>query len=260
MTRRLGAVILLGAAAACFSADATGPAWQAPVAVTKAEDSRPLRVLFIGNSLTFYNDLPARTREIAAQDGALRVMETDAVVKGGASLQSHWNGVTARTRITAERWDYVVLQEGTTLYYDQPDSLVEVVRSFDHLVREAGARTVFYLTWPLQGTVPQDSFTRVVARMQDELHILVAPVGAAWQDALAANPSLQLYLPDGNHPSPVGTYLGACTMFATMFRRSPEGLAGLQAIGDTNVVTLTAPVALQLQQTAWAAAQPFLGP
>lgn len=257
---RRGFILSLCAAASCCSADSSGPVWQSPVPVTRSEDARPLRVLFIGNSLTYYNDLPARTREIAAHDAALRVMETVAVVKGGASLQSHWNGATARARITAERWDYVVLQEGTSLYYDDPDSLVEVVRGFDQLIRQAGARTVFYMTWPLAGTIPQDSLTRVASRLQQQLHVLVAPVGKAWGDALAGDPSLELYLPDGNHPAPTGTYLGACTMFATLFRRTPAGLAGLQAIGDTSVVTLTPQTALLLQQTAWTAAQPFLGP
>ena len=258
--RAIRALAVMGVlCSACFTNDApTGPEWQGPVPVTKAEDPRPLRVLFIGNSLTFYNDLPTRTTEIAARDPSLRTMEIEAVVKGGASLQSHWNGATARGRIAAGGWDYVVLQEGTDLYYSAPDSLVRVVGSFDALIRQTGARTVLYMTWPLAGTIPQDSITRVVNRVSDQLHVRVAPAGAAWQQALAANASLPLYLPDGNHPTPVGTYLAACTMFATLYRHSPQGLAGLAAVGDTNTVSLDSATARLLQQTAWTTTTPYL--
>jgi hypothetical protein len=58
----------------------------------------------------------------------------------------------------------------------------------------------------------------------DELEVLVAPVGAAWQNGMARDPQLDLWQADGIHPNREGTYLAACVFYATIYRQSPQGL------------------------------------
>ena len=53
---------------------------------------------------------------------------------------------------------------------------------------------------------------------------LVIPVGLAYEIAYAENPKIKLHHPDGTHPGMLGTYLGACTVFAMITNSSPEGL------------------------------------
>lgn len=245
-------------ASACGGSEAAGPQ-EALVPVTRSEDARPLRVLFIGNSLTFYNDLPTRTAEIALQDTLLRYPEAQSVTQGGATLGQLWVYTTARQQIETQRWDYVVLQEASAAILEYPETTEAYVRRFDTTARAAGARTVLFLTWTY-GDAPQlqDSVTHVYQRIAQHVGTLVAPVGVAWQEALRQRPTLPLYLPDLIHPAPVGTYLAACTMFAALYRHSPTGLAGLVAYGDTSEVALDSATATLLQSAAWQAAQPYL--
>ena len=261
MNRRL--LLVLAAATglgACADVGYGPPPAPPLVPVRRSEDARPLRVLFVGNSLTFYNDLPARTAEMAVQDTLLRYPDLRAVVRPGYSLRQHWFLGEARDSLLASRWDYVVLQEGSASILQAPETTTAYVARFDSLARTRGVRTVLYLTWTY-GELPlaaQDSVTQAYVAMANGLQALLAPVGIAWKQVRQLRPDLSLYLPDSIHPSPVGTYLAACTFVGTLYRRTPQGLAGLAAVGDTNTVFLDSATAALLQQTAWTATLPFL--
>src|SRR2546425_1054818 len=81
-----------------------------------------------------------------------------------------------------------------------------------------------------------------------ELDVLLAPVGVAWQNAFAADPSLVLHISDMSHPNPLGSYLAACVFFATFYGRSPVGLPNNYGLSDEE--------ALFLQLIAWQTVSP----
>ena len=227
------------------------------VPVTVAADSSALRVLFVGNSLTFYNDLPTRTAEIAERDSTLRFPNIQSVTAPGQTLLGHWLAGQVQPLIQGSHWDYVVLQEQSSAILNAPDTTEAVVRRFNALAKAAGARTVLYVTWtPLNASTLQDSVTRNYEGIASRVGTLIAPLGIAWQRALLADSTLPLYA-DDIHPTPEGTYLLACTMFATLYRHSPVGLAGLVALGDS-VMTLDSATAALLQNIAWQFTQPYL--
>jgi hypothetical protein len=219
-----------------------------------------MRVLFVGNSLTFYNDLPLRVAEFAFRDTSLRPPDMQSVTRSGYSLRQHWALGDAAGRIATERWDYVVLQEGSTTILQDPDTTARYVARFDSLARAHGARTVLFLAWTF-GELPsasQDSVTQRTRAVADQVDALVAPVGVAWQQVRQLRPDLTLYLPDSIHPAPVGTYEAACVFVATLWRRPPLGIALPFATGDTNLVPLDSATVLQLAGTAWAVTVPWL--
>jgi hypothetical protein len=94
-------------------------------------------------------------------------------------------------------------------------------------VRKAGASAVFYLTWARKAT-PEDQGALNYAYMQaaKESGAQVAPVGLAWAQVRERQPAIELYFPDGSHPSPAGSYLAACTLYGTIFHQNPVGLPG----------------------------------
>src|SRR4030095_9697744 len=106
---------------------------------------RPTRILFIGNSFTARNDLPAFIAQLAAARGV--EVEHALLSIGGASLRTHWNKGEARTAIERENFDYVVLQEQSTLPVKNAARMRENVLLFDEVIRAAGAKTVLYMTW-----------------------------------------------------------------------------------------------------------------
>lgn len=66
----------------------------------------------------------------------------------------------------------------------------------------------------------------------------VAPVGAAWQTAVAQKAFPALWQDDGSHPTVQGTYLAACVFYATIFRQSPMGLSYHDGLSDAEAIKL----------------------
>lgn len=191
---------------ACGSAPA-GPAAGGP---------RPeaLAVLFVGNSLTYANDLPGMLERMLADAGA------DPDVRGVAfpnyGLQDHWAEGSARELIAAGGWDVVVLQQGPSATEGRP-SLLEYGQRFAAEIRAAGAVPAFYMVWPAADRA--FDFPGVegsYATAADLAGGYLFPAGSAWLAAWDADPDLPLYAPDGFHPSALGSYLAALAMLGQL--------------------------------------------
>ena len=171
--------------------------------------SAAMRLLFIGNSYTARNDLPGRMQRLAL--ALNRPITVRLISAGGASLKRHWNAAGTIDTVN-EGWDGCVLQEQSTLPIRSPARYFESVRLFDQAVRASGGRTVLYLPWHRQGQAAAwPSLSGAVLSIAREIGATVVPVGIAWRIALARDPQLPLYAPDGSHPTALGTTLAALT-------------------------------------------------
>jgi hypothetical protein len=193
------ALVLASATAAC----ATGVADNAPGSA----------ILFVGNSLTYVNDLPGMVRRVAeAAGGGLRVE-----MAAGANLAviDHTDGATdAKGKISANRWDVVVLQQGPTPGGICRDALVIAAMRLAPAIREAGGRPALFLPWTRRSyTGPIDEIAASATAAARAVGGLVIPIGIAWRKALQADPTLPLYGQDGYHPAPAGTLLSALTTY-----------------------------------------------
>jgi cyanophycinase-like exopeptidase len=92
----------------------------------------PLRLLFIGNSLTYVNDVPALVQAIGKANG--EKIETRMVAYPDYSLEDHWNGGDARRALAEGGWSFVVMQQGPS---SQPDSRVLLVEYAKRFGKEA---------------------------------------------------------------------------------------------------------------------------
>ncbi len=185
-----------------------------------------IRVLFIGNSYTYVNDLPWLTQQLAESAKETRTLETEMVVVGGATLKSHWKGGKALKLLKAKRWDYVVLQEQSTLPITNPKEMYKYASLFDAEIKRVNSQTVFYLTWAKQNQPEtQQILTDSYMTIAKELKAKVAPVGIAWQKVQKANPKLNLYSPDESHPSPIGSYIAACVFYTIFYQNTAVGLS-----------------------------------
>ena len=204
-----------------------------------------LNVLFVGNSFTARNDVPGMVAGLA--EGAGGRLDHRLISVGGASLRTHWNKGEAAAAIRDGRYDYVVLQEQSTLPVKNAARMHENVRLFDGVIRAAGANTALYLTWARRKTpATQAAITDAYQSIGRELGALVVPAGVAWQQFLAAHDAPVLHDRDDSHPTVAGSYLAACVFFAALFGRSPVGVGG-------GVEGVSAADAKRLQQTAWKA-------
>ncbi len=179
-----------------------------------------VRMLFIGNSFTTKNDLPTLLSAIAKAGKGITI-ESKIISAGGASLRRHWNAGAA-SRITSAKWDYVVFQEQSTLPIKNSNRFHENVREFVPSIKESGAKMVLFMTWarkkePENQSLLTDSYNKI----GKELGASVVPVGTAWQKLIAKHDKPVLHAEDGSHPTVAGSYLAACTFYATLFGGDP---------------------------------------
>jgi hypothetical protein len=182
-----------------------------------------INMLFIGNSFTQRNDLPGLLAAMAAERGVR--IEHKLVIAGGASLRTHWNAGRAGQAIAAGRYDFVVLQEQSTLPVKNTQRMAENVRLFDEIIKQAGFQTVLYMTWSRQNAPEsQQAITDAYNSIGKEVGALVVPVGTAWQRFAAKHDRPLLYDRDQSHPSLAGSYFAACVFLATLLKINPVGL------------------------------------
>ena len=184
----------------------------------------PLRVLFIGNSLTYTNDLPQLVARLSQQSPTGRTIEAAEVTYPSWRLSRHWESDKTLSTIRSDHWDFVVLQPGRDAVVD-PKLLHNVVELFDAEIRKVGARTILYVQFPWLRYVQLQEAYEDQEQIASAVGVLSAPVGPAWKLAVEAGISpLALYDQDFVHPSLVGTYLAACVFFSVITGTSPEGL------------------------------------
>ena len=194
-----------------------------------------LRILFVGNSYTYMNDLPGVFTKLAGVGG--HRVETGMAAPGGWTLSAHARSAETLNQLKSSKWDIVVLQEQSQVPAVEPartQTMYPASRLLVRQIQDAGARPVFFVTWARrdgwaeQGLPDYEAMQLQISRgylgITQELGVPAAPVGDAWLIARRQHPELELWQGDGSHPSAQGTYLAACVFYATIFRQSPEGL------------------------------------
>lgn len=185
-----------------------------------------LHVLFVGNSLTYSNDLPGMLHRLGAADGL--TVETEDVSQGGYALEDHWGNSRSRDALTARAWDVVILQQGPSSLPESRENLVTWARVWADAIVAQGGTPALYMVWPERARL--DVFDDVVVSYRtaaEEADADLYAAGEAWQAAWDADPDLPLYGDDDFHPSVMGTYLAALTIYRGLTGRTPPSLTGL---------------------------------
>ena len=206
------------------------------------------KALFLGNSYTYVNDLPALTAALASSAGDSLYYESN--TPGGYTLgwqpTAHVTNTTSLDLISSRDWDFVILQEQSqtpSIPTLRDSCMYPAATTLHDSIKLANpcARVLFFLTWGRRyGGMQcftsyycspyftdfdhmQDSLTASYKGVADSLNDWVAPVGEAWRLVLN-NTSMVLHSSDNSHPSIEGSYLGACVFYASIFGKSPIGL------------------------------------
>jgi hypothetical protein len=228
MRRLQGIVLLLLLGSVCLGC--------APLVSCDLTPAACTRVLFIGNSFTYTNDLPRMFVRLAAAGG--HAAAVDMVAPGGWTLLQHAGSADTLEKIADSKWDDVVLQEQSlvpAVAQARDQQMAPAAAELVARIRAAGARPIFFMTWARRDGWPEQGFATYAA-MQFEIERAylsvagvyrapVAPVGAAWLAVRTDHPDLELWQADGSHPAPLGTYLAACVFYAVIYRDSPAGLS-----------------------------------
>ena len=200
-------------------------------------NSNPERVLFVGNSYYYYNSsLHNHVSDLVnASDAALGArLQFKSSTIGGAALNHHnMAHLTEPGRIgVTQPFQWVVMQGGSAepLSQSRREIFRQTAMTHAEMVKARGGQVALYMTHayvkPHRLASPQNIIATesMYVEVGNEIGALVIPVGLAFREAYQRFPNLKLHLPDGTHPSLLGTYLAACTTYATLYGRSPVGV------------------------------------
>jgi hypothetical protein len=218
---------------------ALAPAWAAPVPAPGS----PLKVLFIGNSLTAANDLPAMVEALGKANGQPIVTRT--VAYANYSLEDHWVHGDARRTIAEGGWSFVVLQQGPSALPESRVLLVEYARRFAQEARRVHAQVALYMVWPSISRF--GDFDGVKASYQaaaKEVGGVFLPAGEAWRAGWRTDSKLAFYGTDGFHPTPLGSCLAALVIFRGLTGKAPA--RGLPRIATDEQAKLLQDAAAQV--------------
>jgi hypothetical protein len=235
-----------GASAALLLASAVLTA--GPDGTAKTPDR--LRVLFIGNSFTYVNDLPAIVAAMSRADGGPKI-DYRTVAFPGFSLEDHWRQGDARRELANEHWDFVVLQQGPSSTEDGREVLVEYARRFAPLIRKAGATPAFYAVWPASVRTQdypgaEESYRQAARVVQGVL----LPAAEAWERVFRRDRSVALYGPDGLHPSLEGSYVAGLVVYAGLTGRPVAAMPAALPLGSEGKLEIPEKDAAVLREAA----------
>ena len=220
--------------------------------------AQPIRVLFIGNSYTHYNNMPKILEEMAKSKGMNVDIQMDA--KSNHTFEMHAQRPELYQSIKKNKWDYVVIQ-GFSRELAQDTAAIDslslpyIKQILDSVYANNRCTNVFmYQTWAYQNGFQQDSlpinwdYQTMSDRVHygynyvaDKFNLAVVPVGKAWEAICTNYPEIKLYQEDLQHPTVTGSYLTAACFYAALFRSQPK---------VTYHANLDAKTAVQLQELA----------
>lgn len=200
-------------------------------------------VLFIGNSMTYFHDMPTAIFEKMVKAAGIDVT-VRSVTAGGRFLWEHLAlddepARAAKAALAADQagaYDFVVLQEGMPDLYTKTESFYEAVRTLAGMVRDLGAKPVLYARMGNQKGNPElddpkctyenvyETIVKAHETISGELDIPVAWAVKAAHDLNEMELSFDLYAQDKSHPSYAGSYIAALCVFTVLFGVDPAAV------------------------------------
>ena len=224
--------------------------------VTVADDIK--RILFVGNSYLYYNDsVHNYTERLLIEYYEDEEIVTKSATIGGSKLRNHNidHLLNYKNLQLDEQIDLLIMQGGSYEVISEKSraKFAETASEYSTKAQRLGIKTALYMTHAYLKNYRRyepnliEKIKKTYYEAGKKSDSLVIPVGLAYEIAYQQNPDIRLHHPDGTHPGLLGTYLAACTVFAVITNKSPEGLDFnyLNRISDENRIFL--------QRVAWEA-------
>lgn len=196
--------------------------------------SDPLNVLFVGNSLTYFNDMPLTFKAIVEDQGFN--INVDQHTIGSAGFDDHLGNTELYQKLDNTVWDYVILQPGTSESLEISQTLnttiIQGVQLRNKILENSPCASIYlYETaYGITGSTPteiqefqssQEIIKNNLIQISNQIGLPLAPVGESFLSSLQQNPQLFLWVNYGDiHPNEKGSFLAACTFYNALFQKS----------------------------------------
>ena len=173
-------------------------------------------ILFIGNSLTYTNNLP----ELVKKEAELRgiVIGTKMMAGAGYAIIDHWADGEVQKQIASKQFDFVILQQGPSSQAFGREVLIEYGKKYRQLCKENDARLSYFMVWPSLDYY--ETFAGVIKNYSDAALIneaILCPVGKVWKQHFDTTNNFDYYGGDGFHPALRGSEVAAEIIVDALF-------------------------------------------
>ncbi len=220
------------------------------------DPDKQIRVLFFGNSLMFFNDMPSLFRNLTEKSG--KNIYVDSVTRGSATISDFADSSTdvgsqAYPKLLNQNWDYVVIEPSRRITpYENTvyEAELNAAKRIQTLAKSAGAEILLYCVWGNDdGTLTQYDATNPIDMTKGAVHydytrkmhveflrkvstefseelggVGIIDAGYAFENSMVMYPAINLYDSDRRHPSLEGSYLAAACVYAKIYKQSPENI------------------------------------
>jgi hypothetical protein len=220
------------------------------------KSGKNLRVLFLGNSLTYANEIPLIVKALAKSAG--QELYVESITYPNFNLEDQWNQGDALRALDTKKWDYVVMQQGPSSLIENREDMRKWAKKFAPRIKQAGAKPAMYMVWPDKSRMAYfDDVREAYSLTASDIKGMFIPAGEAWRAAWKRDPSAPLYSYDDFHPSVAGSYTSALSIYGMLYHRPLQGLPAKLVIAGSHDVELPAPLAKLLQEAATEANQKY---
>lgn len=183
----------------------------------KISKTSEISILFIGNSLTYYNDLPKLiTEEAKSKD--IKV-NTTTIAYPNYALVDHWKDGKVQKLIKSDMFDYVIVQQGPSSQKEGRQMLIEYGEKYNKLCKNYNTQLCFFMVWPSMQYYR--TFGGVIANYREAAKVndaILLPVGKVWKAHFDKTNNFDFYESDGFHPSLKGSKKAADVILNTLLK------------------------------------------
>ncbi len=186
-----------------------------------------MKVLFVGNSHTYFNDMPELFARFAAYTEGERPDITMLAYSGRDLAWHRKEYYSLRFNLMYGGYHYCVIQQAAHPY-PPAESTFRFGADIIALCHRCGVTPVVYMTWA-EKRFPENQQIMIdtCEALTKKEHALLAPVGAVWRHVRETYPDIELYYQDGEHASPYGDFLAAAVICKLLTGEVPEKVNGL---------------------------------
>ena len=178
---------------------------------------KKVNVLFVGNSLTYYNNLPKLVSRIAACDSI--EMTFQVLAYPNYALEDHLNEGSVITQIKTGNYDFVVVQQGPSSQAEGRVLLFEYGEKIQALCQKHKTKLAIFMVWPARSNYKTfDGVIRNHTEIAAKTNALLCPVGKVWKEHFDATSDFSYYGPDQFHPSLAGSQVAAEIIYTTLVK------------------------------------------
>ncbi len=185
---------------------------------------KKLRVLFLGNSHTYFNDLPIIFKELAAAGG--KEVEVQLMAYPGVTYEWHLKQESQlRYELLHGNYDYMIMQQAAHSPCPSPEETIRDGKKIIELAKKNGVTPILCMPWAERAYPEHQAIMyNTYQTLSKEAGVTHTPTGYVFERVLNERPDIDMYFVDGEHCSPYGSYTRALSIYAVIFNESPVGL------------------------------------